>query len=289
MPKIKCDVCHQQKGKRACPARDGHWICPQCCAENRVKVFACPPTCAYLGGEGSLRLAESRQEAFTPPPAETVRVFLDELILGVKGANLISDVEPAALSLLAQIGELSRVEGAAEVIDAALFEWVAMGARGAQGERLLDRAVLRVNRPLSAVELDALEALHRSHYRLLRVEETLDADRLRTTDLLSESALEVSAPGLAERFSAGKSLGASVTPTAEGSTILLGALALPEESEPRFVRRIGELHEASPLKDAPRQEFLTRCSLVIPLLLHEHFAASAPAERDPLDEPPQFL
>lgn len=289
MPKLKCDVCGQRKGKRPCPARGGQGICPQCCGEHRVTTIACPQGCPYLGGEGSLRLAQARQEAFVPPPVDQVRLLLDELIEGVRGTNLVADVEPAAKPILAQLAELSKLEGAAEVVDAALFEWVVFGARDSRDRPLLDRAVLRVNRPLGAQELSALEALHRSQHRLLRTEESLDADRLRARDLLGEEVLEVSAPGLPGRFPPGQCFAAFLTPTAEGLVITLGALGLLEGTEQRILTRLSELRAEAPPPQPSPEDFLTRYSIVLPLLIHEHVLERSSAQRGPYDEPPPFL
>ena len=45
---VKCDHCHQRKGKRACPFLKGH-ICSGCCGENRGVNFDCPRDCPYFG------------------------------------------------------------------------------------------------------------------------------------------------------------------------------------------------------------------------------------------------
>ncbi|MEE9229993.1 MAG: hypothetical protein V3U86_04745 [Acidobacteriota bacterium] len=45
---VKCDHCHQRKGKRICPYLDGH-ICSTCCGENRGVNFDCPRSCPHFG------------------------------------------------------------------------------------------------------------------------------------------------------------------------------------------------------------------------------------------------
>ena len=44
---MKCPVCSQRKGKRACPAKSAQ-ICPQCCGEKRILEIDCPETCEFL-------------------------------------------------------------------------------------------------------------------------------------------------------------------------------------------------------------------------------------------------
>lgn len=41
-----CVYCHQDKGKRECPALGGR-ISPSCCGENRGVRIDCPPECRY--------------------------------------------------------------------------------------------------------------------------------------------------------------------------------------------------------------------------------------------------
>lgn len=43
----QCLVCHEKKGKRACPALKGS-ICSRCCGEHRLIRLACPTSCPYL-------------------------------------------------------------------------------------------------------------------------------------------------------------------------------------------------------------------------------------------------
>lgn len=42
-----CPVCHQRKGKRACPAL-GQQICAVCCGTKRLVEINCPQDCGYL-------------------------------------------------------------------------------------------------------------------------------------------------------------------------------------------------------------------------------------------------
>jgi hypothetical protein len=44
---MKCVVCGERKGKRACPAKRA-LICAQCCGEKRVLEIDCPESCEYL-------------------------------------------------------------------------------------------------------------------------------------------------------------------------------------------------------------------------------------------------
>jgi hypothetical protein len=52
----KCAYCHQQKGKRSCPALSGV-ICSRCCGEHRLQRISCPLDCVYLGGSAALKLS----------------------------------------------------------------------------------------------------------------------------------------------------------------------------------------------------------------------------------------
>lgn len=288
MPKQKCDVCDQRKGKRACPARGGASICPQCCAQNRVKVFACPPSCPFLGSEGSLRLAAARSGEFTPPPAATVDGFMGTLMSLELRARLVSAAEPTALAALDQFGRMVSETESDGALDSAIIEWLLFGARSADGARLVDQVVTKLPRPLTAEELDALEALHRSHYRLIRLEELPEEGPVKVKDLLDDQSLEILGPGMRTRFHPGQAVGCFVTPTAEGLNVMMGAWAIPEGSEEALLRRLGELRDESPLKDVGMPEFVTRISLLVPMLIFESLAAAQPAQ-DPLDSPPPFL
>jgi len=288
VPKLKCNVCDQRKGKRACPARGGAFICPQCCAQNRVVVFDCPPTCPFLGSEGSLRLAAQRSGEFTPPPASAVDAFMATLMATELRARLMSAAEPTALAALDQFARLVSETESEGTLDSAIVEWLLFGARDVDWAPLVDRVVTKLPRPLTAEELDALEALHRSHYRLLRLEELPEEGPLKVKDLLDEQSLEIVGPGMHQRFTAGRTVGCFVTPTAEGLQLMMGAWGLPEGGEEALVARLGELRDESPLKDLGLPEFVTRISLVVPMLIYEGLAAaSAPA--DPQDSPPPFL
>ena len=46
----KCPRCLSRKGKRYCPALREN-ICPQCCADERLKTIRCPKDCEHLSGE----------------------------------------------------------------------------------------------------------------------------------------------------------------------------------------------------------------------------------------------
>lgn len=284
MPKAKCPVCHQRKGKRVCPAQGGALICPKCCAQNRVRVYDCPADCAYLGGEGSLRLAAKRSEDFSPPPLQTVDALLNTLVESAPKANLIGEAEPTALAALEQLAQLSEGADTDGAVESALWEWIVLGAQTPEGRPLVDRVLEKFPRPLSEEELTALEALHRSHYRLLRIEEFQD-DRTRVTDRLGDDELTVSAPGLRDQFEVGRTVGCFVTPTDQGLSVMLGAWGLPEGGEEAMLERLEELRDESPLKELLLSEFITRVSIVVPLLIYEQLSE----EVSPEDSPPPFL
>lgn len=46
----KCSKCSTRKAKRDCPALFRE-ICPQCCADGRLRDIACPPACPHLQSE----------------------------------------------------------------------------------------------------------------------------------------------------------------------------------------------------------------------------------------------
>jgi len=61
---VKCPLCDQRKGRRACPAK-GETICAQCCGTKRLVLIDCPEDCAYLegGASGWARETEKRRDA----------------------------------------------------------------------------------------------------------------------------------------------------------------------------------------------------------------------------------
>jgi hypothetical protein len=56
---VSCELCHNRKEKRFCPAIHGR-ICPQCCGEQREVTLDCPEECSYL------RQARTRDKTRTP-------------------------------------------------------------------------------------------------------------------------------------------------------------------------------------------------------------------------------
>jgi hypothetical protein len=46
---MRCPLCRQRRGKRACPAK-GEAICSQCCGAKRRVEIDCPADCVYLDG-----------------------------------------------------------------------------------------------------------------------------------------------------------------------------------------------------------------------------------------------
>ena len=61
---VRCPLCDQRKGRRACPAK-GETICAQCCGTKRLVLIDCPEDCAYLlgGAPGWARDTEKRRDA----------------------------------------------------------------------------------------------------------------------------------------------------------------------------------------------------------------------------------
>jgi len=257
-------------------------ICPQCCAQNRVTVFACPADCAYLGAEGSVRLAAQRAEEFVPPPPDEV----DELLATIGRTRipprLLDDAEPTVQALLQQAAEMSP-----DMVDDVLWEWMVFGARTEEGQPLLDRMAEKLQRPLTAAELSALQAAHRTQFRVLRLEETLAPQQVRATDVLRDQGLEVHLPQTKEPLEMDRTLGTFLTPTAQGLTVLVGLWLIPAGMEEPTLARLRELHGESALSEAPLSEFLTRCALVFPMILVEQLAE---VERGPdTDVPPPGL
>ena len=56
---MSCEICHNRKEKRFCPAIHGR-ICPQCCGEQREATLDCPEDCSYL------QQARAREKTRTP-------------------------------------------------------------------------------------------------------------------------------------------------------------------------------------------------------------------------------
>jgi len=47
MREVICPLCHQRRGRRACPALNEQ-ICAVCCGTKRLVEIRCPPDCPYL-------------------------------------------------------------------------------------------------------------------------------------------------------------------------------------------------------------------------------------------------
>ena len=232
-----------------------------------------------------MKLAAKSADPFTPPTLEVVDALLTTIVESEPKARVMSEAEPTAQAALAQLAEMTDGLDTDGAVESALWEWIVLGARSEAGEPLVDRVVERFPRSLTADELQALEALHRSHYRLMRIEQFVDDDKVRVTDLLGEDSFEVGAPGLKDRFETGRSVGCFVTPTDTGLTVMMGAWGLPEGKDDVVLERLRELRDESPLKDAPLPDFVTRVSVVVPLLIYEQLAG----EVSPEDAPPPIL
>ncbi len=65
---MKCSLCNQRKGKRACPAKDSA-ICPQCCGEKRILEIDCPESCEFLQvGRSHESHSQRMRHLFTADP-----------------------------------------------------------------------------------------------------------------------------------------------------------------------------------------------------------------------------
>jgi len=110
MPKARktpCPLCGSRLGRRACPAKGGVPICPQCCGSKRRVEIDCPSDCAYLEGAHAggwdgreterrrdLRRIAPHVQALEPGQAELF--FLALLgIAGLRGRR--SDLDDALL------------------------------------------------------------------------------------------------------------------------------------------------------------------------------------------------
>ena len=65
---MSCQICHNRKEKRFCPAIHGR-ICPQCCGEQREVTLDCPEDCPYL------RQAHAREKTRTPNQLANEELF----------------------------------------------------------------------------------------------------------------------------------------------------------------------------------------------------------------------
>lgn len=65
---MKCPLCSQRKGKRACPAKSS-LICAQCCGEKRILEIDCPESCEFLKtGRGHESHSQRTRHLFTSDP-----------------------------------------------------------------------------------------------------------------------------------------------------------------------------------------------------------------------------
>jgi hypothetical protein len=65
---MKCPLCSQRKGKRACPANNST-ICTQCCGEKRILEIDCPESCEFLKiGRSHESHAQRTRHLFTSDP-----------------------------------------------------------------------------------------------------------------------------------------------------------------------------------------------------------------------------
>ncbi len=269
--KSKCHVCDQRKGKRQCPARSAP-ICPRCCAQNRVKEIDCPPDCAFLGAEGSMLLA-SRQGGDAPLPSnEDISNFVGELIESGPRGRFMDAAEPTALTALNQLVEYVDGEDEDATLQGAIWEWLVFGALAADGQPLVDRMIAKMPRPLTESERSVLLALHDSRYGLFSIVSFPKPDVAEVRDLLSGETLQLHHEEIQKRHEVDQSLGCFVARTQTGLEVVSGAWQLPEGAEDRFPIRLREIRDETELKDVPLPTFATRLSIVVPLLMFEHFS-----------------
>ncbi len=109
---MKCPLCNQRKGKRACPAKNVS-ICGQCCGEKRILEIDCPESCEYLQiGRSFESRAQRLRHLYTDDPVKLEkrrRVYTEF-------QSVVADIE----SLLADERRLSRDlsdKDAAEALD----------------------------------------------------------------------------------------------------------------------------------------------------------------------------
>ncbi len=71
---MKCVVCGERKGKRACPAKRT-LICAQCCGEKRVLEIDCPESCEYLKAGRQREASNNFQRHLRPSDPATARKY----------------------------------------------------------------------------------------------------------------------------------------------------------------------------------------------------------------------
>ena len=96
---MSCEICHNRKEKRFCPAIHGR-ICPQCCGEQREVTLDCPEDCSYL------QQARAREKTRTPEQLAGEELFPKVEI----GQRFYYEREPLIGGLLY---ELTRLGGLA--------------------------------------------------------------------------------------------------------------------------------------------------------------------------------
>lgn len=292
--KSKCHVCDQRKGKRLCPARSAP-ICPLCCAQNRVVEIDCPVDCSFLGAEGSMLLAARQGEDAPRPTAEDIAAFAGELVESGPRGRFMDDAEPTAVSALGQLFEFVDGEDEDATLQGAIWEWLVFGALDVKGQPLVDRIIARLPRPLTEPERSALRALHDSRYGLFTLVSFPSPDTAQVRDIIADKTdktgetdetLELHLESIEERHSVGQTIACFVTQTQAGLEVVSGAWEIPDFAAARFPLRLREIRDESELKDLPLPDFLTRLSIVVPLLLFEHFGEQESG--DPDFPPPSF-
>ena len=218
-------------------------------------------------------LLAGQQGASAPRASvEQIGEFISTVMDSEPRGRLMTEAEPTALEALKQLAHLTESEEGDGAVESAIWEWVMLGAQAEDGTPLVDRMVARLPRALTEPERGALRAFHESRFGLYEILAFPGEGSAQVRDRLSDETSELGAPGLAERFKVGESVACFVTPAAEGPSVLLGSWGLPQGAEDAIGVRLRELRAESPLKDIPLPEFLTRLSLVIPLLIVENMS-----------------
>jgi hypothetical protein len=210
--------------------------------------------------------------------SDDIHAFATTLIDVVPARRIIEDAEPVARSALNQLVDLVDESDEDATVQSAIFEWLMFGARDARGQPLVDRIAARLPRPLTTTEGAALRAMHGSHYGLFSLESFPAPDTARARDLMADAEIALYEAALAEHHQVGQTLACFVTRTRHGDDdqpaleVITGSWQLPPEVPARFVTRIRQVRDESPLADVPLPEFLTRVAILVPLLLFEHYA-----------------
>jgi hypothetical protein len=90
MKDVICPLCHQRRGRRACPALNEQ-ICAVCCGTKRLVEIRCPPDCPYL--------VTAREH----PPAAVVRRQRHDLGLLVEFMRDLNDRQSQLFFLIATL------------------------------------------------------------------------------------------------------------------------------------------------------------------------------------------